>query len=113
MKALLFSTLLLASAVAYAQQSHIIKLKSLSGNTIRISFKERFASIEVKNESLVNEAFLELKELMSQVSETHFLCRIYPLYVITPENKYFTYPLNRQRLIKRAVKSEKLLASTN
>jgi hypothetical protein len=113
MKALLFSTFLLMTVAAYAQQSHILKIQSLSGNIISISFKERYASIEVKNEALVQEAFIELKEFMKHLSGTHFLSRIYPLYVISPENKYFTYPLNRQKLNKRVNKNVKLIASIN
>jgi hypothetical protein len=113
MKALLFSALLLMTFTAYAQQSHILKIQSLSGNIIRISFKERYASIEVKDEALVQDAFSELKEFMKHLSGTHFLSRIYPLYVISPENKYFTYPLNRQKLNKRVSRNQKLIASVN
>jgi hypothetical protein len=112
MKALVFSILCMTSFSTYAQQ-HILKIQSLSGHVIRISFKERYASIEVKNEALVLDAFKELKEFMKHLAGTHFLSRLYPLYVISPQNKYFTYPLNRQKLTRLVSKNKKLIARTN
>jgi hypothetical protein len=58
----------------------------------------------VDNEALVQDAFLELRDFMKHVGANHFWSRIYPLYVISPENKYFTYPLNRQKLNKLKAK---------
>ena len=90
----------LCSFGMYAQKSNILEFESTTGKIIQISFKARFAIIHVNSEEKVQEAFLELKEFMKHINGNHFWSRLYPLYVITPENKYFTYPLNRQKLNK-------------
>jgi len=101
MKALLLLVyIILSSTVMMAQKHDILKIRSKSGNTIHISFKKRFASIEVRHDSLVTGAFEELKGFMKEVGRNHMLCRIYPLFVISPQSKYYTYPLNRNKLIK-------------
>jgi hypothetical protein len=100
MKSFLIAIILLGSSSLYAQQSYVHKFESKSGKMINVSFKARYASIRVDNEELVQEGFGELKEFMRLISKSHLFSRIYPLYVISPENKYFTYPLNRQKLIK-------------
>lgn len=101
MKSLLFAMIsMLCTCSLFAQKNSTLEFESTTGKIIQISFKARFAIIHVSDEEKVQEAFLELKEFMKHISENHFWSRIYPLYVITPENKYFSYPLNRQRLNK-------------
>ena len=96
---------MLCSFGIFAQATHTLEFESTTGKIIQISFKARFATIHVNSEEKVEEAFLELKEFMKHISSNHFWSRIYPLYVITPDNKYFTYPLNRQKLNRWKTKS--------